>query len=57
MKPGEPIRFRCGECHIVFDLCLADPTERAEQDPDDQAEDLEVACCFVRVFIDRPPPS
>jgi hypothetical protein len=23
MKPGETIRIACGECKIVFDLCVA----------------------------------
>src|ERR1700722_16477676 len=32
MKPLETIRYACGECHIVFDLCLAPFAEWADGD-------------------------
>ena len=30
MKPGETIRIACGDCKIVFDLCVAPTSEWAE---------------------------
>jgi hypothetical protein len=64
MKPGESIRFACGECQIVFDLCVAPASEWAEmQDEDDFEGPLEVGlparCPFcesaeLRVTHDRP---
>jgi hypothetical protein len=30
MKPGETIRIACGDCQIVFDLCVAPTSEWAE---------------------------
>ena len=31
MNPGETVRFACGDCQIVFDLCVAPPSEWAEE--------------------------
>ena len=46
MKPGETIRFACGDCQIVFDLCLAPASERAMEAPEELAgEDLDPTCC------------
>jgi len=30
MKPAETIRFSCGDCQAVFDICLAPQSECAE---------------------------
>lgn len=30
MKPGESVRFACGDCGIVFDLCVAPVAEWPE---------------------------
>jgi ribosomal protein S27AE len=32
MKSLETIRFACGDCHVVFDLCLAPFSECADGD-------------------------
>ena len=47
MKPGESIRFRCDECLVVFDLCLAPVTEWPEEpeSEDDKNMDVHVANC------------
>jgi hypothetical protein len=45
MKPGETIRFACGECQIVFDLNVSPPSDWAEQLELDDLGDIEPTCC------------
>ena len=47
MKPGENIRFKCGECLVVFDLCLAPVSEWPEEpeDESDHTADVAVTNC------------
>ena len=47
MKPGETIRIACGECKIVFDLCVARMSEWAEdfESATDTINDIEPTCC------------
>jgi hypothetical protein len=47
MKPGETIRIACGECNIVFDLCVAPPSEWGEDfdSSTDTVNDIEPTCC------------
>ena len=45
MKPGETIRFACGECQIVFDLSVSPPSDWAEQLELDDLDDLEPTSC------------
>jgi hypothetical protein len=48
MKPGETIRFSCGDCQIIFDLNISPPSDWAEQldlDDLDYLDDIEPACC------------
>jgi hypothetical protein len=33
MKPGETIRYACGDCQAVFDLCVAPESEWDEGIP------------------------
>jgi hypothetical protein len=65
VKPGVTVRFTCGECRVVFDLCLGPASERAEVDPDVGAgeEDVRPSCCpfcgahaesELRDLYDRP---
>jgi hypothetical protein len=36
MTPGQTLRFACGDCQVVFDICVAPVSEWAEEiDPDD----------------------
>jgi hypothetical protein len=47
MKPNETIRFQCGECQAVFDLCV-DPAWAAEVAADLGVETIETpepTCC------------
>ena len=30
MMPGESIRYACGHCHIVFDICMGAEDEGSE---------------------------
>jgi hypothetical protein len=55
MKPAETIRFACGDCQAVFDICLAPKSEWAEQLDDAdffEALDLDPSNCpfYVRWF-------
>jgi len=47
MKPGETIRIACGECNIVFDLCVAHTSEWAEdfESATGTINDIEPTCC------------
>jgi len=47
MKPGETIRIACGECKIVFDLCVAPASEWAEDfnTSTEPVNDIEPTCC------------
>jgi hypothetical protein len=45
MKPSEIIRFACGDCQIVFDLCVAPLSEWGEQPEIDNFSDIEPTCC------------
>jgi hypothetical protein len=47
MKPGETIRIACGECKIVFDLCVAPTSEWAEdfESATGTINDIEPTCC------------
>ena len=38
MKPAETIRFACGDCQVVFDLCTSE-SEWAEANSFDQELD------------------
>jgi hypothetical protein len=44
MKSCETIRFACGDCQAVFDLCLA-PTSEWAENIDADALDIMPACC------------
>jgi hypothetical protein len=44
MKPGETIRYACGDCQIAFDLCLAPFSECADGDMAD-LDEAEPKCC------------
>ena len=47
MKPGESIRFACGDCQVVFDICVAPTSEWAEAlDLEADADnEFEPTCC------------
>jgi len=45
MNLGETLRFACGDCQVVFDLCLAPASERAEQPEEGVEEDIDPTCC------------
>jgi hypothetical protein len=45
MKPGETIRFVCGDCQIVFDLNISPPSEWPEQLDLDNLDGIEPTCC------------
>ena len=47
MKPGETIRIACGDCNIVFDLCVAPTSEWAEdfESATGTINDIEPTCC------------
>ena len=47
MKPGETIRIACGDCKIVFDLCVAPTSEWAEdfESATGTISDIEPTCC------------
>ena len=47
MKPGESIRFACGDCQVVFDICVAATSEWAEAlDLEADADnEFEPTCC------------
>jgi len=42
MKPGETIRFACGDCHIVFDITFAPSSEWAEDYGDGYTDGLDL---------------
>jgi hypothetical protein len=44
MIPRETIRYACGECHLVFDLCLA-PVEEWVETPDYDLGDIAPSNC------------
>jgi hypothetical protein len=44
MKPGETIRFACGECDIAFDLRVAPPSEWEEGMECDATDEFEPIC-------------
>ena len=64
MRPGEPVRFACDECMIVFDLRIAPLSEWVEpHDENDFESPMEIEaparCPFYdlaesRVIHDRP---
>jgi hypothetical protein len=63
MRPNEPVRFECGECQIVFDLCV-DPTRAREIAADLGVDAIEagppICCPFcgdsdLKALHDRPP--
>ena len=47
MKPGETIRIACGDCNVVFDLCVAPTSEWPEEmDPAVAPVDqIDAVCC------------
>jgi len=47
MKPNETIRFACGECQAVFDLCVAPESEWAEGVPENEEplKEASLTCC------------
>jgi hypothetical protein len=45
MKPGETIRFACGDCQIVFDLNISPPSEWPEHLELDDLGDIEPTGC------------
>ena len=45
MKPNETIRFACGDCQIVFDICVAPGSEWADELEHDIEEVGEPTVC------------
>lgn len=45
MKPGQSVRFACGDCQAVFDLCIAPESEWAELPNDQGPLDIAVTAC------------
>jgi hypothetical protein len=65
VNPGQPVRFRCGECDIVFDLVvdtewaqeLAEATGHAPDDIEPVGDPIMCPFCGasdVRATHDRP---
>ena len=48
MMPGETVRFTCGECNLVFDLCLAPQSEWPEIPKAGMEEEICATCCPIR---------
>ena len=45
MMPGETVRFTCGECNLVLDLCLAPQSEWPEIPKAGMEEEICATCC------------
>lgn len=50
MKPGETMRYACGDCQVFFDVAIALVSEWAEQFDDDGTVDVgePLSCPLVR---------
>jgi hypothetical protein len=47
MMPGETVRFSCGECNLVFDVCLAPQSEWPEIPGPGMEEEIYATCCPI----------
>jgi hypothetical protein len=47
MRPGENVRFACGECRIVFDISIA--PELADGSAIDEIDDWLYCCPFCGI--------
>jgi len=54
MKPGETMRYACGDCQIVFDLTLSPLSERADEGIDCPEDEEPLFCPFCAVDQLRP---
>jgi hypothetical protein len=53
MKPGETLRFECGDCQIVFDLSVRPEWEWAETFEHDDESEIDVGVPIHCPFCGR----